>query len=496
MILIFLVFLLVSTLEPGHVPNVRDFGASCNGVTDDSAALARAADALANSGSTLDVLGDCRLRLAGAAQVWLRGVDLRGPGVRELGAQGHVYGMQGGSILLADRTKAPFLVSSGWSIEGLNFVWPEQTEYDIAKNRSQPIAYPALIVPHETGGVGDLVYSWRFSNNQVENAYDIADLRAATDVGHWHWDDNQEFALRYHIRLQRSGGESWITNNQFSLIAQFYGIAGTNKAGPGGKQTLLMEHFAATHAEVLHIDGAGTASVVERRSVDGMSMKGNYALAMRFAVHVVGGTLNIGSMIGDSFDQVQTVLQADHGGAFDAVHVVGGEWLCQAFGGGAVAPCVSVDGAPGSTLSMEGVQVPVTLGPAIVFKDRGVGASLSIVGGSLLNVGNIDSGNPYSAITFDAPNGMLVVSSLPITTTAKGQRDAGAIVIKSAKAAVLTGIVFGGWKGLLAVDTKAGAFSLTGSTSFGSLAGAGPLAVSGTGADLVAQSGNRWDAFK
>ena len=477
--------------------SVRQFGAACDGVKDDSVALSNAADALANSGAVLDVPGDCRIRLAGAAQVWLRGIHLRGPAVHELGRQGYTYGQQGGTILLADAGKSPFLVSSDWTMEGLTFIWPAQTEYTIAANKGVPVFYPPLIVPHFTNNKGDIVYSWSFIKNQVENAYDIADLRAAEDVGHWHWDDNQEFAIRYHIRLHRSGGESWVTNNQFSLIAQFYGIAGTNKAGIGGTQSFYMRDYAIAHAELLRIEGNGTPARYETSSVDGLSMKGNDALAMRFGIHVVGGTLNIGSLIGNSFDQVPTVLQADSGGAFLAVHVVGGEWLCQPLGGGSVAPAVSIDGASGNTLSIENVQIPVVLGPAIVFNDNGAGQtapSLSIIGGSLLNVGNIDKGNPYSAINFNAPNGTLTVAGMPITTTAFPQNNAKAIVVTAARAATFFGITFGGWSAPLVVNATTGFYSMTGSTSYGTTAPIGTPAVLGPGAALVAQGGNKWDA--
>lgn len=556
--------------------SVRDFGAACNGTTDDSLALALAANTLANTGAEIFVPSNCRLRMGGATQVWFRGVRLSGPAVKEMGSQGYTYGQQGGTIIIDTPTLAnggvsPFLVSSDWSMTGLIFYWPGQTEYTAAAQPGTTATYGGavpfapLIATHGT----DFNYLWTFSDNQVENAYDIINLTPAIDTGHFHWERNTEFAARVHIALSSMGAESWITNNQFSIIGSLYLNSGTNTAGPGGTQSpFYLRTYAGYNGVVLLATGNGsnvattasaatttntvavasaagiaagqyvsiaggaaTLTVVSvsgnnvtlsgsatiasgaalvfaaqsTQSLAGLRFANNYALAIRYGIKATGGNIGLSTFTDNGFDQVSTAFQADTGGVITAVTVTGGTWICQnvASGGGgtvgSIAPCLLVQNAAfGNRILMSNVQIGASIGPGFMFTDKGGGGVsplLNISGGGLLNIGNVSVGNPYAAVTFNAPGGDLLINGTTITTTAAAQSAAQGVVVTKARSTALAGVTFGGWNVAEVVNATAGLHSLVGSHAYGTTAPPGSVAVAGPGAPLVSQAGNSWDVW-
>jgi len=466
-------------------PSVRDFGATCDGETDDGPAIARASKALRDSGRTLHVPGDCRIRLGEGAQIWLRGMRLAGNGAFEPGGpEPHGYGARGGTILLDGGSRSPLVVSSGWAITGLVFHWPRQTEASAVASKGAPISFPPLISSHGD----DAATFWDFSGNQVENAYDVIDLTKARAVGHFHFEHNLEFALRYHLRFRSAGGEGFVTDNQFSPAAFQYGVLGA--------ATTVLRDFAAAHAEVVRAEGDGTLDAVASTAVEGLRLSGNYGFGLRYGLHAAGGTFNLATLVADSWDQVATPISVTDGGAIVAATVSGGTWLCQQLGHSAsAAPCVEVDGgAPGSSLSMANVSVPVVAGPGIVFHDSG-NASLTVTGGSLSNVGNVDVGNPHGGIDFEAPLGTLVVAGTLISTTSRANSGiAVGIKVRSARASSVVGVVFAGWAPPLRYDALAGAHSVSGNVSYGSTSSPRSPALAGPGASRVSSSANDFDA--
>ena len=281
------------------VVTVRDFlmKPACDGVTDDSAAVAYVATQMRGTGRKILVPSDCRLLLGNGAQVWLSGMGFYSEGIRDNGrASPTGYGQQGGTFLLTSTTQSPFVVSTGWSLKGLVFDWPAQTEAAAAANGGNPVAFPPLIATHGT----DQATFWSFDDNQVENAYDVINLTNAAGVGHFHFQGNLDFALRYHFVLSSAGGETFVTDNQFSPAAYSYGVLGFS--------TTYLRDFAATNAEILHITGNGTTTAVAGTAVEGMRLSGNYGFVLRYGIHAVGGTFSLGTLVSDSFDQVQTAI--------------------------------------------------------------------------------------------------------------------------------------------------------------------------------------------
>lgn len=458
----------------GDRHTVRDWGAACNGIADDSVPLATAATALRGTGQVLEVPGNCRLRLAGTAQVWLKGMTLRGPGVRDMGP---AYGNVGGTIILDDTAQSPFVVSDAWAMDGLTFFWPRQVP------QVSPIPFPALIATHGS----DVVQSWRFENNQVTNAFDLIDLTTAgAGSGHFFFRGNTVFAMRRALTLAVLGGESFFTDNQFTHQPYLY-VAGTLAGQP-------MTEYYGNNGEMLRVVGNGTNLARASQSVDGLRMSNNYGLLFHTAIHVTGGLLNLAQLTGNSFDQVPQVLVADNGGAFSDVHVTGGLWLAQHYQHNDLAACpleVKPGAAPGNIITLTGVAMAAIAGPAVCFTDTGPGR-LVITGGEMLNIGNVLAFGVYPAVQFTAPAGILSLTGTVMNNTNVTNISEAVKVYQSASHSIV-GNTFDGWNSALRADLGAGQGSFVGNTmtrtnpASGSEyvgAGLGRTVIAGNSADL------------
>lgn len=469
--------------------SVRDYGAACDGTTDDSAAVAAGAAALRGTGAALYVPSNCRIRMGGASQVWLKGVSLVSDANKE---DGGVFGtiplpigLQGGTIIIDTTVASPFVVSNSWGLHGLIFYWPQQTEALAVARGSAPLVYPPLVSSHGT----DPCQDGHFTRNQVENAYDIMDLTGCSTLGgagHMQISNNQMFALRYYTRWRLMAGETFITDNQFSPAAWVSGIMGTT--------TGVLRSFAAQNAEAIRVEGDGNTSQASTVSVDGMRLTGNYAFLMHYGLHVVGGQYNIATWLGNSFDEVTTPVAVDSGGLILATTISGGTWVCQNYVIPTVAPCLTVSGgAPGTTLALSNVDIPQGLGTVVNFNDTG-GANLSITGGRIANVGNHTLAGLFAGVQFNAPNGQLTIVGTLISAAPAAWANAQGVVVTAAKTSVMTGLTLGQWTVPMVNNTTVGAHVVTGSVSYGSLANASNLAIQGAGS--VIQIGNKFDIGK
>jgi hypothetical protein len=457
----------------GDRHTVRDWGAACNGIADDSTALATAATALRGTGQVLEVPGNCRLRLAGAAQVWLKGMTLRGPGVRDMGP---AYGNVGGTIILDDTAQSPFVVSDAWAMDGLTFFWPRQVP------QVSPIPFPALIATHGS----DNVQSWRFENNQVTNAFDLIDLTTAgAGSGHFFFRGNTVFAMRRALTLAVLGGESFFTDNQFTHQPYLY-VAGTLAGQP-------MTEYYGNNGEMLRVVGNGTNLTRATQSVDGLRMSNNYGLLFHTAIHVTGGLLNLAQLTGNTFDQVPQVLVADNGGAFTDVHVTGGLWLAQHYQHTDQVACpfeVKPGAAPGNILTLTGVAMAAVAGPAVCFTDTGA-ARLTITGGQMLNVGNVLAVGNFPAVQFTSPGGILSLVGV-LVNTSNVSNVTEAVKVFASQSHSIVGNTFDGWNSALRADAGAGQGTFASNTMTRTTPSSGSEYV-GTGLARTVITGNSAD---
>ncbi len=195
----------------GDTLSIRDFGAACDGSTDDSMVLSNAVTALRGTDRTILVPANCRLLLGPAARMAgktpvLDTVNLAGEGGRDSGTTPTTtfptgYGLRGSTILLTDTVGPSLIVTKNVSIRHLVFFWPGVSEATTPSNGAPPV-YPALIsgpgsVP---GGTAGETSSLRFEDNDVINATVVIDVHADIS-GALFISDNRAFFTSIFLNL-------------------------------------------------------------------------------------------------------------------------------------------------------------------------------------------------------------------------------------------------------------------------------------------------------
>ena len=351
---------------------IREWGAACDGVADDSAAVAAAMRALRGTGTLAHVPGDCRLRMGPAARLagspaTLDATGLAGEGTRDTG-EGGAYGTRGGTVLLADTGGPAFIVKRNWTLDGLAFFWPGQVE-DAQAPRTMP---PLLAGSAAAGQAASEVSQGRFTNNDVVNAWVLADF--SQDVaGGLQVRGNRGFCLSACFKLSWMPLESFVSDNQWTPNAYF------SAPGVGVGPTFRLRDYAAANAALFDITGDGTAAQAPSHTVDGLVASGNYAFGMGYAVRLRGGGLNVSSLTGNGFDGVARVLSVEAGGVIEGSRIQGGTWSSYTYGSAAVTPAVyaAPDAGPGNALVAGGVTVGSVTGPLLDWSAPASAVSLS-----------------------------------------------------------------------------------------------------------------------
>ena len=472
--------------------SVRNYGAACDGIVDDSQKLANAANELRGTGTEIYIPGNCRIRMAGAAQPWLSGVAIVADGVREYGTPPNqaVYGQQGGTVIIdaALTGASPFVVSSDWAFRGVNFYWAGQTEAAAVANSGNPIIYPALVAQHGT----DNVVNWEVYNCQIENAYDILDFHAAgKNVGFFHFTHNLAYAFDKVFYLQGAGGESFIEHNDFTPAAYYFGTL--------GQITKNLLNYGALNETIFYIIGNGTGSTNSTTPVAGLHLTQNYVYAAHAYFNNIGGSVNLASIVGDSLDTTGNGLLSSAGGAFSSVDVTGGTWLIGTLNSPSTvgeAIQVASGSGPNNSLTLNGVAITAVAGPGIQFYNTQTSASLNnsltLNGGSVSHVGNI-SGSARNGIEYNATGGgTLIVNGVQINTSNVAETAASGINVAGVPASVaLTGNTISGFGIPLTLNQTTGKCSVSSNIATGTLVAGKTIA--GAGAALCAQSANNWD---
>ena len=371
---------------------VRDFGAACDGIADDSLALARAGQSLEGSNQAVLVPGDCRLNLGPAARLAgtpavLTGMALVGDGGRDSGNSTGRYGAGGSTVLLTDEAAPAIITRGSLRIAHLVFFWPGMTEASTTADGGVPPPLPALIAgpgtaavrfgQAYTGAVLPLpgLSEVRLEDDDIINAFDVIDVSGDVSGG-FSIDDVRAFWAGVFLKLGHMPTESEISNSKFTPNAYYNALS----AGP----TYNLENWAASHAEVVRAVGDGTATTRTTRTVDGIDFHNNVVFGIGFAFRAIGGFLN-GLVVADSgFDGVPHWLSLERGGgasgrwsggvntAYTLVdNKVGDSNVTAAF---YQAP----DASPDTNLAFDGLFVSFTTGALLDFEAASVQPSVTL----------------------------------------------------------------------------------------------------------------------
>ena len=383
-------------------PSIRLFGAACDGVSDDSKALATATRILAGTDADIFVPGDCRLNIGPAARlagspIVFDGVNLRGPGGRDSGLP---YGTRGGTILLTDAGGPAFVVKRNWRFEGLVFFWPGQIE-----GPNAPVAMPPLLTGAAGAGMASSeVSSGRFVDNDVVNAWHLADF-TADPAGGLQVRGNRAFCLDACLLLSSMPLESFISDNQFTPNAYF------NAPGVGVGPTFNLRNYAGQHGAMIQATGNGTATTLSTNHVDGLTLENNVVFGMGYGLRVTGGWLNLLALGNNTFDGTGNVISVETGGVITSGRVIGGTWTSYAYGTPGFddyAVKGTADSAPGTSLRLSDITVSSTTAGLVDW--RGASADVAIDGVHATGLNNSGiAGATTSGIRFDSAGGRLKV---------------------------------------------------------------------------------------
>ena len=478
--------------QPANPPSVRDFGAVCDGVADDSPAVSAALAATAGEGRVVNVPGDCRLNLGPAARLAghpavLDGNGLLGEGGRD---SGEPYGTRGGTLLLTDTAAPAFVVKRNWRLEHLIFFWPGQTEAAAVANGGKPVTMPALLAG-APGSPPAEISAGRFADNDVINAWDAMDF-AANPAGGLHIESNRMFCLDACLKLGLMPLESFVDNNQFSENAYF------GAPGLGIGPSYDLRNWAAEHGSVVLAVGDGTARTPSTLHVDGLSLTGNVTFGMGYGFRVQGGWLNLLAATGNMFDGTARVMAVEAGGLVTGARITGGMWYsytlddgASGVGGSTVTPMIfaAADATPGSVLDVSAVTAPS--GSGALADWSAPRSSLRITDVNAMGLNNDGGGGTAPGIRFSSAGGRLSV--LGSTLLMLGSAP-GACVLIDQPVADLT-IVGNHLIGCAAPVSASGpmppvAVAITGNVSVGTH---GRVAYAGDQAASLPDVGNAWD---
>jgi hypothetical protein len=237
-----------SLVVQGRV-DLKLFGASLNGTTDDSCAFQAAAAALTGTGIGIYIAPGEKLLMGGACHnIPLSNIAVLGANISD---NSYPYGQHGSQIYITDTTNSPFQISgNNVSFDGVNFFWPNQIE-----NLSGPIAYPPAFTDSGTGTHNN----WVFSNDQITNAYDFF---SATSTFGWLYfgPHNTMAAFDAVLILQNNPAENYMFDDDVS-------------AGAYGSE--LHHYGSAGAAGVVHVATTGVSggtSVIPMASVTGINI--------------------------------------------------------------------------------------------------------------------------------------------------------------------------------------------------------------------------------
>ena len=315
----------VASREPAPAADTMSIRAfqpqpACDGVADDSLAVAAALASLAGTGRAIHVPGDCRLNMGPAArlagqQPVLDGTGLVGEGGRDSGLP---YGTRGGTILLTDPAGAALIVKRNARLDHLVFFWPAMTEAAAIANGNAPPTLPPLLAGIGTAGPGASpagpaaeVSSLRFTDNDVVNAWDVMDFSRDAS-GALFIAENRVFMENVFLHLGAMPVESFIHDNQFTPNAYF------NAPGVGLGTTRILYNWAAIHATDVLATGDGTATAsTTQGTVDGLAFHHNTTFGLGYGLRALGGTFNLAAITDNIFDGTPHVMSLEAGGSFN-----------------------------------------------------------------------------------------------------------------------------------------------------------------------------------
>ena len=447
----------------GPMLNGTNFGIKANGVTPDDLALQNAIAACAQQNATL-WLPPGKILLTGLASMQLQNCGLIGSNIPGPGSTSSSYGT---TILLTSTTTTPFIVGSNWSVQGINFYWPNQT--------TGTTVYPALFAD---AGAASSTNGWFVSNISVVNPYNVFQQQSGNSG--WSNGDivNSSFYAINDVFQMYNASGILFSNDQFSP-GQWLGVCDATTAC----KTAI--DAASNTNSIIHAVSGGTLNIDFAAP--------NSIFDWRYAIRVdSGGGIGLSHFYLD-MDGVLSALDNSSGGTWGVQNNISGNGDCGSFSyvtnapkSGVSAACFSVGGTS-SGLSMTGWTGGYSTGSYIVT----AGGNVFLNNVTIAEVGTLNSTGPYYGIQATANPGGLVItvqnSFIGGAATPANAYGIGGTATPSRL--IVEGTFFGGFE----QDIDIGAAATTIITGNWSASTAGSTSVTLTGNNPVVYGNNFWD---
>lgn len=448
--------------------SVKDFGATGDGVTDDTAAFQAAADYSASVGGAEIFVPPGKYVIANSVTD-LNIVSFVGVG---LSSRNNLdYGEDGGSlILIPNSLVSPFVIggTGGVTFKGLTFYWPNQTGAS-----ATPVGYPELV----SGTPGFQMVDVTFIECIVLNAYVFfRSPPSCTVIGAINVIDCRIYAIFRAFWLECGAAEVIrIENSAFSPgVAQNLTIfdgSGYLATWSGANGTFMYSDVAAS----------------PYTSVDGLQVLGCFVFGSRYGIEVVSGTLSLPTIQGTTFDGVATALSVTNSASVSGITFDALLYLYQYRGSGEAYPGINIQNGGGLFRGVFNINSPYCAGNLCEINSTGLD-QLTIYGSAYAwGKGASATGDKY-AFYVNAPNGSVSIQ----TGAIRGEyADAIGVIGIDVRGLTVTGVGFDNTKVPVYISSSfTGKWTVTGCTSSNtSSANSLLLGVYGKGTSI----GNVWD---
>lgn len=351
------------------------YGVKADGATSDDAALKLALDDCGTRGAEI-ILPPGRITLtgAGAAPITLQNCHISGAGV-PAGTFGAAPSY-GTTVLLTSTTVKPFIAGNNWSMSGINFYWPNQTD--------GVTVYPPLLSCDVN------CIHWSFRDNVVVNAYDFFADALNAGIGSFFIVHNWMYAVHDLIRSAGQGDSFHFSENQLTSGNWNRLTNNTNKAALNAASLVnTVFHLTNNTGFAWNLNGAG-----------------NVHFNWRYGFKLDATALIGLSTYSATWDAVQTIVDTSSGGTWAFGNTLKGVGGC---GGIDVVTGLTRGNAPCFNLGPNGaIDLEHHSGANGTFI-KTTGTSVRLFNSGLSQTGTIGDGGSYYAVDIAGNSGGLVV---------------------------------------------------------------------------------------
>lgn len=431
-----------------------DYGVQADGVHSDDVQLGNAITACSTLGAML-VLPPGQILLNGAATISLQNCSILGSGV----PAGFTTTASLGTVIeLTSTSVQPFIVGSNWSVNGVNFFWPNQI--------NGLTVYPPLFTD-----AGSQIAHVYIDNVTIVNAYDGFIQTPTSNWGDFKFSNSTMYAVHRMFKVGTTG-DSWTFSNMRFTPGPWFNMV------PGTSGTAV---YAADLVNALFEIAAGSNVTI--------LMGTTVTFAWRYGVLVDAGAVFGGGDMDVEWDGTGTIVDSSSGGLFTSMTMRGGNSPCfvPTTGGGSFGnwPCFKLGanssiilngyggGARGDFIqAASAAQIKIQnggFGPLAQAKDGGEYYFINVVAGSpdIIVQGNYISGDPADVHAHGIHTGTNISSRLVI-------QDNGFLYLND----------------ILDIRTSPNTTTITGNWSTNTT-GSASLLFSGT--DGITYAANAWD---